>query len=481
MAKILIVDDDTMLVNALGQVLASMGHSTDGAATLAEGLEMARGNGYELVILDVRLPDGNGLEALPRFREGPGAPEVIILTGVGDPDGAELAIRSGAWSYITKPPTMNNIRLPVERAVEYRRNKDNNQHKPLVDHGVLGESSAIRACLRKAAQAAGCDAAVLITGDTGTGKELVARAIHDNSHRKAGSFVVVDCAALPENLVESMLFGHEKGSFTGADRRSQGLVLQADGGTLFLDEVGELPLGMQRAFLRVLQDHRFRPVGGSREVSSDFRLLAATNKDLEQRVPQGLFREDLLFRIRGLSIILPPLVEREDDVQLLAGHFLARFCGSLGIVPKGMSKDFLDALRRYGWPGNVRELMGAMEHALASAEGEPNLLSRHLPTNIRVAVARAGLGDVAQPQTPAWSIGRGEFPSLQDFRDSHLADLERFYLEELMRTVGWKMAQAIDLSGLSRARLYALLKKYGVSRPRRPLNPGVRRAKGGLG
>ncbi|BBD09210.1 sigma-54-dependent transcriptional regulator [Desulfovibrio ferrophilus] len=467
MANILIVDDDTMLVNALSQVLASMGHSADGATTLVEGLEMARGNGYELVILDVRLPDGNGLEALPRFREGPGAPEVIILTGAGDPDGAEMAIRSGAWSYITKPPTMNNIRLPVERAVEYRRNKKESGHKLLAEHGVVGESSAIKACLRRAAQGAGCDAAVLITGDTGTGKELVARAIHDNSRRKAGPFVVVDCAALPENLVESMLFGHEKGSFTGADRRYGGLVHQADGGTLFLDEVGELPLVVQRAFLRVLQDHRFRPVGGSKELTSDFRLLAATNRDLEDRVRQGLFREDLLFRIRGFSISLPSLADRDGDVKVLAGHFLKRFCGAMGIVPKGMSKDFLDALHRYSWPGNVRELMGAMEHSLASAEGEPNLLSRHLPTNVRVALARAGLGEEMSAQAPVWSIEPGEFPSLKDFRDSHLADLERFYLEEVMRHAGWKVAKAIEMSGLSRARLYALLKKYGVSRPRR--------------
>jgi len=467
MAHILIVDDDTMLLNALSQVLASMGHTTAGAATLAEGLDMARAGGFELVILDVRLPDGNGLEALPRFRESPGAPEVIILTGAGDADGAELAIRSGAWSYITKPPTMNNIRLPVERAVEYRRNKSENERRPLADHGVVGESGAIRACLRRAAQAAACDAAVLIAGDTGTGKELVARAIHANSRRRNHAFVVVDCAALPENLVESMLFGHEKGSFTGADRRSEGLVRQADGGTLFLDEVGELPLMVQRAFLRVLQDHRFRPVGGTKEVASDFRLLAATNRDLEAMAADGRFREDLLFRIRGLSITLPPLTEREGDVELLARHFLGRFCGAMGIVPKGMARDFLDGLRRYGWPGNVRELMGAMEHALASAEGEPNLLPRHLPTNVRVALARAGLGTAAQAPEPAWGIDTDRFPSLKDFRESHLADLERFYLQELMRHTGWKVARAVDVSGLSRARLYALLKRYAVVRPRR--------------
>ena len=469
MANVLIVDDDTMLVNALSHVLAAMGHSADGAHSLAQGLERASDNGYELIILDVRLPDGNGLEALPRFREGVQAPEVIILTGAGDPDGAEMAIRSGAWSYITKPPTMSNIRLHVGRAIEYRRNKAGVTPRTLKEHGVVGESPAIRSCLRRAAQAAACDAAVLVTGTTGTGKELFARAIHMGSRRKAGPFVVVDCAALPENLVESMLFGHERGAFTSADRKSEGLVRQADGGTLFLDEVGELPPSIQRAFLRVLQDHRFRPVGGTREVESDFRLVAATNRDLEARVAEGMFREDLLFRIRGITITLPPLTERSGDLELLARHFLRLYCRAMGIVDKGMSRDFLEALRRYDWPGNVRELMAAMEHALSSAEGETNLLSRHLPMNIRVAIARAGVDGGAHEgaAAPAWAIDPKHFPSLKEFREARLVEAERFYLEELMRAEAWDVPRAMRTSGLSRARLYALLKRHGVARPRR--------------
>ncbi|WP_461208662.1 sigma-54-dependent transcriptional regulator [Desulfocurvus sp. DL9XJH121] len=471
MANILIVDDDAMLVNALSHVLAAMGHSAKGAGSVAEGLAQVADDGYELVILDVRLPDGNGLDALPRFREGVLAPEVIILTGAGDPDGAELAIRSGAWSYITKPPTMANIRLHVGRAIEYRRSKAGVTPRTLKEHGVVGESPAIQACLRRAARAAAGEAAVLVAGDTGTGKELFARAIHMGSRRKDGPFVVVDCAALPENLVESMLFGHEKGAFTSADRRSQGLVLQADGGTLFLDEVGELPLPVQKAFLRVLQDHRFRPVGGAREVDSDFRLVAATNRDLEAMAARGQFREDLLFRIRGISITLPPLVRRAGDMELLARHFLRLYCRAMGIVDKGMSRDFLEGLKRYDWPGNVRELMGAMEHALSSAEGETNLLSRHLPMNIRVAIARAGVDEPGAeapraPSAPAWGIDPAAFPSLREFREARLAEAEAFYLRELMAREGWDVRRAMRTSGLSRARLYSLLRAHGVSRPR---------------
>lgn len=463
MARILIVDDDPMLCTALEGVLSGMGHATDSAHTLASGLEAARKSGPEIIILDVGLPDGNGLAAIAEFRETSTAPEVIILTGDGDPDSAEQAIRSGAWSYITKPPGVNDIRLPVKRALQYRRSHKPSGAHSLKRHGIVGKSRPMKHCLGLAAKAAATEASVLIQGDTGTGKELFARAIHNNSRRATGPFVVVDCAALPENLVESMLFGHEKGAFTGADRQYKGLVRQADGGTLFLDEVGELSRNVQRAFLRVLQDRRFRPVGGVVEVESNFRLVAATNRNLDDLVADGLFREDLLFRLRSIAVKLPPLSARTGDVQVLAEYFLERFCDRQGIVRKGMASDFREALGRYDWPGNVRELMGAMESSLAQAEGEPNLMFRHLPTHIRAAVARASVEPRCGP-CPAWTKDAESFPTLKAFREERVAEAERLYLGDLMIAVGWDVSKARKIAGLSRARMYAVLRRHGLKR-----------------
>ncbi len=307
MASVLVIDDDPKFCDVLSQLIREMGHHLRWVHTLREGLKEAAQGENDVVFLDVRLPDGNGLEALPRIRQMPGTPEVIIMTGEGDPDGAELAIKSGAWDYLEKPSSLEAMALPFLRALQYREEKKARSPRVALRlEGIAGQSRKMKASFDLVAQAASSDASVLITGETGTGKELFAWAIHQNSRRSGKSFVVVDCAALPETLVESILFGHEKGAFTGADRVREGLIQQADGGTLFLDEVGELPLTVQGAFLRVLQDHRFRPLGGRREVGSDFRVVAATNQNLNTMVDQGLFRKDLLFRLRSLTIELPP-------------------------------------------------------------------------------------------------------------------------------------------------------------------------------
>lgn len=467
MAKVLIIDDDVQLCNALSMVITKMGHEPRSAHTLRRGVDMAVKGGFEVVILDIRLPDGNGLDALPSIKESPAAPEVIILSGSCDPDGAELAIRSGAWSYIPKPPTLNKIQLPVQRAIDYHQHKQ--AHRPpmvLKRCGIVGESRAILACLDTVALAASTDSNVLITGDTGTGKEIFARAIHENSARASGPFVIVDCAAMPENLVESILFGHEKGAFTSADKRSDGVVLQAHGGTLFLDEIGELPMSIQKAFLRVLQDRRFRPVGSTREVESEFRLVAATNKDLEELVLVWKFRQDLLFRLRTITIDLPRLKDRGNDITLLASHFTEELCARMAIPRKGLSPEFLDALNEYEWPGNVREFIHAIESSLAMAGDDAFLAVRHLPVNIRAQLARDSLADRDTPPLPPEPkpLDSNDFPSLKDYRASVLADLERGYLARLMQIADWDIKKACDLSELSRARLYALLKQHGVSR-----------------
>jgi two-component system NtrC family response regulator len=276
--------------------------------------------------------------------------------------------------------------------------------------------------------------------------------------------VVVDCAALPETLIESVLFGHEKGAFTGAEQSREGLIRQANGGTLFLDEVGELPLSMQRAFLRVLQEHRFRPVGSQKEQESDFRLVAATNRDLDSMAAQGKFRDDLLFRLRSFVIELPPLRERPEDVRELARWYLDRLCERNGITAKGFSPEFLKTLSAYPWPGNVREFVQALERTVAAAQWEPTLFPQHLPTHIRVRVAQdqvthdpATEGRPAVPELPG-------MPKLQEFRETMYAHAEKQYLGDLMALTGNDIGDACRISGLSVSRLYALLKEHDIPR-----------------
>jgi len=456
MAKVLIIDDDELICEMLSLMVEDMGHSASYRMTIEDGFKAASSDAYDVVFLDIRMPDGNGLELLPRIHELPSQPEVIIITGLGDPDGAEIAIKNGAWDYIEKSSSTKEMALPFTRALQYREEKT--AKKPLTAlklNGIIGNSASMHACLDLLAQAAHSEVNVLITGDTGTGKEVFARAIHDNGRRAEGNFVVVDCTALPETLVESVLFGHEKGAFTGADKPQDGLVKQAHGGTLFLDEIGELPLSIQKAFLRVLQEHRFRPVGSKHELTSNFRLLAATNKDLERMVEEGLFRSDLLFRLRTLTIDLPPLSARKEDIKELAMFHMARVCERYLIGTKGFSPEFLDALMAYDWPGNVRELVNAIERSITAAYNGPTLFPKHLPLDIRVKVARSAM------RREAASTGGGglSLPPLNEHRQS----AERQYLQDLMFQTKGSIKEACRVSGLSRSRLYALLKEHAIT------------------
>ncbi len=409
------------------------------------------------------LPDGSGLEIMPKIKAARSSPEIIVITGLGDPDEAERAIQSGAWDYLEKPASFEAIKLPILRALEYRAER--NPGKPsilLKRNGIVGESQKISSCLELLAQAAGSNVNVLITGETGTGKELFAKAVHSNSSRAKRNFVVVDCTALPETLVESVLFGHARGAFTGADRSEEGLIKQADGGTLFLDEIGELPFLIQKRFLRVIQEHRFRPVGGRQEIESDFRLVAATNRDLESRVRQGRFREDLFFRLRTLVIDLPPLRELLEDIKKLTVFYMNDLCERFGIEPKGASPEFWDVVAGYNWPGNVRELIQALEKALLSAKDEPMLFPKHLPTYIRIQVARNSF-----PKKPA-SQGKPEIRSsvpkvpskLKEIRNAAVSEAEQQYLKDLISFVGGDTNKACRISGLSRSRFYTLLRKH---------------------
>jgi two-component system NtrC family response regulator len=331
---------------------------------------------------------------------------------------------------------------------------------------IIGNSPALNECLDLLAHAASGDINVLITGETGTGKELFASAIHDNSARAKESFVVVDCAALPKTLVESVLFGHEKGAYTGADSTKDGLIRQADGGTLFLDEVGELPLEIQKKFLRVLQEKSFRPVGSKYEKKSDFRLIAATNRDLTELVRKRVFREDLLFRLRALTIVLPPLKQRVEDIKPLALHYISRLCERYRIETKGFSPDFFEVLSSHKWPGNVRELNQALERALTSAGPHPMLFPKDLPAELRVQVVRNTIGVDAASLSGSIADGKIDsnepLPKLQDARAAAIADVEQRYLKALLTQTSGDIKEACRVSGLSRSRLYTLLKNHDI-------------------
>jgi two-component system NtrC family response regulator len=466
MASVLIIDDDRVVCDMLSNIIQDMGHSVTCCHKLASGLPEAAAGKYDLVLLDVGLPDGNGLDAIERIQKAEFAPQIIIITGAGDRNGAELAIRNGAWDYIEKPASVHDMALPIMRALQYREERAALGRcaaapKLLVLDGIIGSCPRMKGRFELVAQAANSEMNVLITGETGTGKELFAYAIHNNSLRAKKPFVVVDCSALPETLVESILFGHVRGAFTGAEKAREGLIKQADGGTLFLDEVGELPFSVQKTFLRVLQERRFRPLGSSTEITSDFRLIAATNRDLQKMVHEGTFRHDFLFRLRSFIIELPPLRDRGEDIAEIAKHHVAKLCERHGIGLKGFSPGLMEALLTYKWPGNVRELLHALERSLAAAFHEPTLFTQHLPEYIRIDLARHAVGGAIQPHNAADGepACRETFPSLRAYREN----MDRKYLMELITVAGNNMREACRISGLSRSRLYDLLKDHNVT------------------
>lgn len=461
MANVLIIDDDPAVCAMLAKVIQKMDHRPQYVHTLKDGVEMAQQWECDVVFLDVRLPDGNGLDYIPLIKRVPSEPEVIIITAVGDPDGAELAINNGAWDYMPKRTSIKEMTLPLVRALQFREEKKSRQPLAAVKReGIIGVSDSMNTCFDLVAQAAASRSPVLITGETGTGKEIFAQAIHINSSRADKKLVVVDCAALPENLVESTLFGHEKGAFTGADRARQGVIKQADGGTLFLDEVGELPPTIQKAFLRVLQENRYRPIGAIGEVESDFRLIAATNRELDPMVENGSFRKDLLFRIRSQTISLPPLRERIEDIKPLALHYINKLCERQGSPTKGVSPDFWDALIHYEWPGNIRELIHTIERALAAAFNAPTLFATHLPTNLRLKAARAMLESDTPLEAREEQAAPSSLPPLSQAREKVVAEFERKYLGDLMVITQGSMKKSAEISGVSRQRLHDLLRKY---------------------
>ncbi len=459
MARILIVDDDPYIGSLFRALCKENGYEATVAKTLGEGLKAIVKNPFDLIMLDVNLPDGNGLDALPKFKTAASLPMVIIMTALGDPNGAELALKSGAWDYLNKPVPPQEMMLALSRALEHRQiERDQQNNRYCLDRGeYVGESPQMLHCLELVTRAANSEMNILIYGETGTGKELVASLIHKNSSRSGKPFIVVDCSSLPENLVESALFGHVKGAFTGAVENQVGLVKKADGGTLFLDEVGELPPPMQKNLLRVLQEHSFRPVGSSQEISSNFRLIAATNRKLDQMVADGKFREDLLFRLKTLNIELPPLRERKEDFHSLMIHFMKNLNDRYGHGIKGLGPDLLEAVQQYDWPGNVRELKNAMENAYMTAGSNPTLLSYHLPSDIRI---RLKIESMEQNEALKETLSAPYKMPLS--LDEFWAQMQKQYLQTLSSLTKGNMEEASAISKLSKPRLYALYKENGI-------------------
>lgn len=450
---VLIVDDDATVSAAMRRALGDVASVSfvDHAPSLAESRNLLSSRAYGVVLLDLGLPDGNGLELISWLSEFPRSPEVIVVTGTA-PEGAEIALRQGVWDFLSKPFSTQELQLGVERALRYYEEKrERTQASPHIS-GMVGTSSALRRSVQEIQKAAASQAPALITGETGSGKELAALAVHTYSPRRNKPFVVADCGALTESLAESTLFGHRKGAFTGADKDRIGLINEAHTGTLVLDEVGELPLSMQKAFLRVLQEKRFRPVGAQAEVSSDFRLVSLTNRDLDTMVAEGTFRADLLHRLRGLHIALPPLRERKEDIPQLFAHHLRKLASDQEREAPEPTDEVLDALCRYDWPGNIRELVQTAAACLANADSR-NVHTIHLPLHIRVFINR-------KKTKPA--PGPAALPTLDDYRRTTIKEVERAYFQDLAR-VAKSAAEACAIAGVGRARLYELLKMHGVT------------------
>ncbi len=463
--RVLIVDDEQLFLETLADLVEDLDCETLCAQTLQQAVSLAESNDVDIVLLDVRLPDGSGLDVLPRLVNSPSRPEVIILTGLGDPDGAELAIKNGAWDYLNKAASTESTKLTITRALQFRTEKKAGKDPATERQGrrdeIVGDNQALKSSLDVALLAAPSDVSVLITGETGTGKELLVKVIHDNSPRRGAHLTTVDCAALSPNIVEGELFGHVKGAFTSADRDREGLIVQAHQGTLFLDEVGEMPMTMQKAFLRVLQEKRFRPVGGKKEIPCDFRVVAATNRDLEVMVREGRFRQDLLYRLNAVRIHLPPLRERIEDIQPLALHYINRFCQRNNLPAKQLSPELLLSLAAFPWPGNIRELTNTLESVLTFSGEAPTLFPVHLPEHIRIHHARIGTPGGERETNPDQSEATPPPPLLnwKDYRERAMNKVEQDYFLNLLAFANGDTAKALDLSGLSKARFYKLLKK----------------------
>jgi two-component system nitrogen regulation response regulator GlnG len=453
---ILIVDDEEAVCWALEKGLARDGYSVTTTASAEQALELAAQRPPDVIILDVRLPGMDGLTALARLREISGGAPVVTITAFGNLDTAVKAVQEGAFEYLTKPFDYEQALKAVERAVQHRPRRP--QAPALAspsDEEIVGRGPAMQTVFRRIALVAPRDACVLITGESGTGKELVARAIHRYSSRAGQPFLAIHVAALNPQIVESELFGHVKGAFTGADQPHAGLLELADGGTVFLDELADIPLAVQVKLLRVLEQGEFYPVGSTQAEPLNIRLLAATHQDLTKKVQEGAFRHDLFFRVNVFEIHLPPLRERLEDLPLLVDHFLRRLQGTSPLPPETLAY-----LQRQAWPGNVRELRNAIEHALIVAQTGA-ILPEHFPEPLTLPPTAGNLPGQALAEWVRQRIGSASGELYQE--TIRLA--EATLLAEVMRFVAGNQVQAARILGLSRTTLRKKLAEHGLAAP----------------
>ncbi len=459
MARVLVVDDEPGMRDFLEIMLQDEGYEALTAGDARDALARIDEEPFDVVITDLRMPGVDGLELLRRIRERSPHTQVIVMTAYGTTETAIEAMRRGAYNYITKPFQVDEIRLLVRQALErvqLERRVENLRDQLEERYGfrnLVGRSAAMRQIFSMVQRVARSKATVLITGESGTGKEVVARAIHAHSARKDGPFVPVNCGAIPEGLIESELFGHVRGAFTGAVSSRRGLFEAAQGGTLFLDEVGELPPAMQVKLLRTLQDRRVKRVGASDEMPVDVRVIAATNRQIEEDVRAGTFRQDLYYRLNVVRIHLPPLRERTEDIPLLVQHFLQRFSQELGKKVRSVEPAVLDVLSHYAFPGNVRELENLVERALTLETGE-RLSLRSLPRHIFEAVGQAA-SDVVEPS-------RLELPPEGIDLEATLERIERDLLQQALERTGGNRTEAARLLGITFRSIRYKLRKYGM-------------------
>ena len=471
MPKFLIVDDDDIFCTQLRLFITRLGYECDITGSMRDGIDRAQNEHYDLIFLDVVLPDASGLEGINEFRKVEPFPEVIIITGHGNSQGPEIALKNGAWDYIEKPPSFAKIKLLITRALQFRKKKLQFRQKPLINRdAIVGNSKNFKECLERVALAASSEGNVFVTGETGTGKELIAKAIHQNSARAHAKFIPVDCTNIPKNLAENILFGHKKGTYTGASSDDEGLIYQADNGTLFLDEIGDLDMPVQKMLLRVLQEKKFRPLGAKKEITCNIRVISASNKDLKGLVEKKAFRKDLYFRLVAFHIPLPALRERLDDIEPLVKHYVRQICKELAIDLKSISKDFADTLKNYSWPGNIRELINVLRSTIANAFDDQKLYPHYLPTDFRINVLQKKIGYKDKPhkkdvpiQLKLGKMTKDSFLTFKQTREQVVDLLEHDYLEQLAMISSGDISNACRISNISRARLYQLLKKHGIS------------------
>jgi two-component system nitrogen regulation response regulator NtrX len=448
MPSILIVDDEPGVRSALGGVLRDEGYETEAVESGEACLDCVARRAYDVVVLDIWLPGMDGLTTLARMRERQVDAEVVIISGHGNVESAVRAIKMGAFDFVEKPLSLEKTVLVVRNALRQRRLvAENVALRARVDaqHTLVGDSPAMESLRQQVAIAAPTNGRVLIFGENGTGKELVARSIHALSRRRAGPFVEVNCAAIPEELIESELFGHVRGAFTGAVADRRGKFDLAHGGTLFLDEVGDMSLKTQAKVLRVLQEQVVEAVGGTSRIRVDARVLAATNKDLPAEIRAGRFREDLYFRLNVVPIVVAPLRDRLEDVPVLAAHFMAVLAREYGRRPKAFEPEAIAALRQYSWPGNVRELRNLVERLMIMVPGD--------------RIAAHDLSFLDPGMWPAAPVGPPVIARLHDARE----DFERQYILRALAAQKGNVSRTADLIGVERSNLYRKMRAFGIA------------------